>query len=117
MELFPAIDLRGGRCVRLLQGDYDRETVYGDDPVSQARLFADAGAEWIHVVDLDAARTGDPVNRSVVAAIAQAVDVPVQTGGGVRTEADADALFGAGVARVVLGTAAMERPELVDALA
>jgi phosphoribosylformimino-5-aminoimidazole carboxamide ribotide isomerase len=117
LPLYPAIDLLGGRCVRLYQGDYARETVYGDDPVSQARAFAEAGAEWIHVVDLDAARTGDPVNRPVVGAIAAAVDVPVQTGGGVRSEADAAALFEAGVARVVLGTAAMERPELVDALA
>jgi phosphoribosylformimino-5-aminoimidazole carboxamide ribotide isomerase len=117
MDLFPAIDLRGGRCVRLYQGDYGRETVYGDDPVAQARTFADAGAPWIHVVDLDAARTGDPVNRPVVAAIAAAVDVPVQTGGGVRSEADADALLAAGVARVVLGTAALEQPDLVRRLA
>ena len=88
MDLYPAIDLRGGRCVRLYQGDYGRETVYGDDPVAQARaLRRGRGAPWIHVVDLDAARTGDPVNRPVVAAIAAAVDVPVQTGGGVRDEA------------------------------
>ena len=65
-ELFPAIDLRGGRCVRLMQGDYDRETVYGDDPVAQALAFQEAGADWVHVVDLDAARSGDPVNRPVV---------------------------------------------------
>lgn len=117
MDLYPAIDLRGGRCVRLYQGDYDRETTYGDDPVAQARAFADEGAAWIHVVDLDAARTGEPVNRPVVAAIAAAVDVPVQTGGGVRTEADADALVDAGVARVVLGTAALEDPDLVRRLA
>lgn len=117
MDLYPAIDLRGGRCVRLYQGDYGRETVYGDDPVAQARSFADAGAGWIHVVDLDAARSGDPVNRPVVAAIATAVDVPVQTGGGVRSEEDADALRAAGVARVVLGTAALEQPELVRRLA
>ena len=81
-DLYPAIDLRDGRCVRLYQGDYGQETVYGDDPVAQARAFAAAGAPWIHVVDLDAARTGDPRNREVVAAIAAAVDVPVQTGGG-----------------------------------
>ena len=117
MDLYPAIDLRGGRCVRLYQGDYGRETVYGDDPVAQARTFADAGAPWIHVVDLDAARTGEPVNRPVVAAIAAAVDVPVQTGGGVRTAADAEALVAAGVARVVLGTAALEDPDLVRQLA
>ncbi len=117
MDLYPAIDLRGGRCVRLYQGDYGRETVYGDDPVAQARGFADAGTPWIHVVDLDAARTGDPVNRPHVAAIAAAVSVPVQTGGGVRDEAAADALFEAGVARVVLGTAALEDPALVRRLA
>ncbi len=96
MDLYPAIDLRGGRCVRLYQGDYGRETVYGDDPVAQARGFADAGSPWIHVVDLDAARTGEPVNRPHVAAIAAAVGVPVQTGGGVRDEAAADALLEAG---------------------
>lgn len=117
MELFPAIDLRNGRCVRLYQGDYDRETVYGDDPVAQARAFADEGATWIHVVDLDAARSGHPVNREVVAAIAAAVDVPIQTGGGVRDEAAAEALFDAGVVRVVLGTAALEQPDLVRRLA
>ena len=117
MDLYPAIDLRDGRCVRLYQGDYDRETVYGDDPVAQAVAFAEAGAAWIHVVDLDAARTGEPVNRPVVAAIAAAVAVPVQTGGGVRDEAAAEALAAAGVARVVLGTAALEDPSLVRRLA
>ncbi|NCG24655.1 MAG: 1-(5-phosphoribosyl)-5-((5-phosphoribosylamino)methylideneamino)imidazole-4-carboxamide isomerase, partial [Actinobacteria bacterium] len=85
MDLFPAIDIRGGRCVRLHQGDYGQETVYGDDPVAQAIAFVEAGAGWIHVVDLDAARTGAPENRDVVAAIAEAVDVPVQTGGGIRS--------------------------------
>ncbi len=117
MELFPAIDLRGGRCVRLYQGDYDQETVYGDDPVAVARSFASAGAPWIHVVDLDAARTGEPANRAVVGAIAAAVDVPVQTGGGVRSEAAAQALFDAGVTRVVIGTAALDDPGLVRRLA
>jgi phosphoribosylformimino-5-aminoimidazole carboxamide ribotide isomerase len=117
MDLYPAIDLRAGRCVRLYQGDYERETVYGDDPVAQALAFAEAGAPWIHVVDLDAARTGEPVNRSVVAAISAAVPVPVQAGGGVRDEAAAEALVDAGVARVVLGTAALEDPDLVRRLA
>lgn len=117
MDLYPAIDLRGGQCVRLYQGDFDQETVYGDDPVAQARLFADAGAAWIHVVDLDAARSGEPVNRPVIAAIAAAVDVPVQTGGGVRSLADATELFGLGVGRVVVGTAAMSDDELVPAIA
>jgi phosphoribosylformimino-5-aminoimidazole carboxamide ribotide isomerase len=117
VDLLPAIDLRGGRCVRLHQGDYAQETVYGDDPVAQARAFAAAGARWVHVVDLDAARTGDPVNRLVIEAVAAALDVPVQTGGGVRSEADADALLAAGVARVVLGSAAVEDPALVHRLA
>lgn len=117
MELFPAIDLLDGRAVRLYQGDYDRETIYNDDPVEQARLFAAEGARWIHVVDLDAARSGTPRNREVIAAIVDAVDVPVQTGGGVRDDAAADALFEAGVARVVLGTAALEDPALVRRLA
>jgi phosphoribosylformimino-5-aminoimidazole carboxamide ribotide isomerase len=116
-ELYPAIDLRDGRCVRLYQGDYDQETVYGDDPVAQALAFAVAGAPWIHVVDLDAARTGDPRNRAVVAAIAAAVDVPVQTGGGVRDDEAAEALLAAGVRRVVVGTAALERPDWVRSLA
>lgn len=115
--LFPAIDLRDGRCVRLYQGDYDRETVYNDDPVAQARAFAAAGARWLHVVDLDGARSGEPRNREVVAAIAAAVDVPVQSSGGVRSVEAAEALFDAGVARVVLGTAALEDPALVHTLA
>ena len=116
-ELYPAIDLRDGRCVRLYRGDYGRETVYGDDPVAQARAFAAAGAPWVHVVDLDAARTGEPVNRDTVAAIAAAVDVPVQAGGGVRDDAAADALLGAGVRRVVVGTAALDAPGWVRRLA
>ncbi|MBU6329960.1 MAG: 1-(5-phosphoribosyl)-5-[(5-phosphoribosylamino)methylideneamino]imidazole-4-carboxamide isomerase [Acidobacteria bacterium] len=117
MELFPAIDLLDGRAVRLYQGDYDRETIYNDDPVDQARRFAAEGARWIHVVDLDAARSGTPRNREVIAAIVAAVDVPIQTGGGVRDDAAAEALFEAGVARVVLGTAALEDPALVRRLA
>lgn len=117
MDLYPAIDLRAGRCVRLHQGDYAQETVYGDDPVAQAQAFADAGAGWIHVVDLDAARTGQPENRAVVAAIASAVDVPVQTGGGVRSVEAAEELFSAGVERVVIGTAALTDPDLVRTLA
>ena len=118
-ELYPAIDLRGGRCVRLYQGDYARETVYGDDPAGQARRFAAAGRRWVHVVDLDAARSGDPVNRPVVAAIAAALPsgVGVQAGGGVRSLAAAEALFAAGVRRVVVGTAALENPDLVAELA
>ena len=113
--LFPAIDLRAGRVVRLLQGDYERETVYGDDPVAVATSFAEAGAEWIHIVDLDAARSGSPVNRQVVAAVARSLRgrAAVQTGGGVRTVDDAVALAEAGVARVVMGSAAVKDPSLV----
>jgi phosphoribosylformimino-5-aminoimidazole carboxamide ribotide isomerase len=117
MDLYPAIDLRDGRAVRLYQGDYGRETVYNDDPVAQAVAFAEAGAAWIHVVDLDAARSGTPRNREIIAAIADAVSVPIQTGGGIRDEASADALFAVGVSRIVLGTAALEQPELVRSLA
>jgi phosphoribosylformimino-5-aminoimidazole carboxamide ribotide isomerase len=117
MDLYPAIDLRGGQCVRLYQGDFAQETVYGDDPVAQARQFADAGAPWIHVVDLDAARTGEAVNRPVIAAIAAAVQVPIQTGGGVRDDEHALALLDAGVRRVVIGTAALDDPEWAAGLA
>jgi phosphoribosylformimino-5-aminoimidazole carboxamide ribotide isomerase len=117
IDLYPAIDLLGGRVVRLRQGDYADETVYGDDPVAVARDFVSAGARWIHVVDLDAARSGDPVNRPVVAAIVAAVrdDAQVQTGGGVRSLADARELADAGVARVVMGSAAVSDPTLVVA--
>jgi phosphoribosylformimino-5-aminoimidazole carboxamide ribotide isomerase len=115
IDLYPAIDLLGGRVVRLRQGDYADETVYGDDPVAVARDFAAAGARWVHVVDLDAARSGDPVNRPVVAAIATALDgrTNVQTGGGVRTVDDVRELAHAGVARVVMGSAAVREPDLV----
>ena len=119
MDLYPAIDLRAGRCVRLYQGDYARETAYGVDPVTVARAFAAAGARWIHVVDLDAARTGTPENRPVIAAVAAAVGptVNVQASGGVRDQASAEELLACGVDRVVLGTAAVENPELVCDLA
>ena len=115
IELYPAIDLRAGRVVRLSQGDYAVETVYGDDPVAVAVGFAEAGATWVHVVDLDAARSGDPANRPVVAEIAAALAgrARLQTGGGVRTVADAEALAAAGVARVVMGSAAVHDPGLV----
>jgi phosphoribosylformimino-5-aminoimidazole carboxamide ribotide isomerase len=120
VDLYPAIDLRGGRCVRLYQGDYARETDYETDPVAVARGFAAAGARWIHVVDLDAARTGVGENRAVVAAIARAVapdGVAIEAGGGIRDRASAEAMWAAGVARVVIGTAAIENPDLVTDLA
>ncbi|CAA9247611.1 MAG: Phosphoribosylformimino-5-aminoimidazole carboxamide ribotide isomerase [uncultured Acidimicrobiales bacterium] len=115
MQLFPAIDLRDGHVVRLNRGDYAHETVYGNDPVAVARSFEAAGAGWIHVVDLDAAR-GRGDNRKLVAAVAGAVGAPVQAGGGVRTVADADALLTAGVQRVVVGTAAFRAPGFVEEL-
>ena len=119
MDLYPAIDLRAGRTVRLYQGDFERETAYGTDPVTVAEGFVSAGARWIHLVDLDAARTGTPENRPVIAAIAAAVGaaVNIQAGGGVHDQASAEALLEAGVDRVVIGTAAVENPQLVRDLA
>lgn len=116
LTVVPAIDLRGGRCVRLVQGDYDRETVFSDDPVAAALRWQDAGARRLHVVDLDGARDGLPAQRDVIQAIVEALTIPVQVGGGVRTNEHAKALFDAGVDRVILGTVAIERPELVEEL-
>lgn len=118
MDLYPAIDLLGGRVVQLRQGDYDRATDYGGDPAAVAATFVEQGARWIHVVDLDAARTGQPRNRGAVEAIVRAAPgARVEVGGGVRDASDAEALLGAGVARVVLGTAAVADPPLVGRLA
>jgi phosphoribosylformimino-5-aminoimidazole carboxamide ribotide isomerase len=120
LDLYPAIDLRAGRCVRLVEGDFELETAYGDDPAAVASSFVAAGVRWIHVVDLDAARTGAPVNRSSVAGIvsvAARAGVRVQAGGGVRSLEYASALLEAGVARVVVGTAAIEKPDLVRQIA
>ena len=116
-SLYPAIDLRDGRCVRLIQGDYNREIRYEVDPVEVALEFQESGASWVHVVDLDAARSGTSENLATVAAIAEAVQVPVQSGGGVRSVDAAKALFGTGVSRCVVGTAAVENPGLVEAIA
>ncbi|WP_420443335.1 HisA/HisF-related TIM barrel protein [Candidatus Poriferisodalis sp.] len=120
-ELYPAIDLREGRCVRLLQGDYDREVRYDANPVEVAHEFAEAGARWIHMVDLDAALSGvvDSSNRDVIRSVVAAIGdagVRVQCGGGVRGRASAEALFDAGVTRCVVGTAAIENPDLVGEL-
>jgi phosphoribosylformimino-5-aminoimidazole carboxamide ribotide isomerase len=117
MDLLPAIDLLGGRVVQLVQGDFDSGTVHGDDPVAVALRFEAAGAPWIHCVDLDAARSGDPVNRALIARVAAAVSVPVQVGGGVRDEASARTLRELGVTRVVIGTAALEDPDMVARVA
>ncbi len=115
MNLYPAIDLLGGNVVRLRQGDYGDATTYGTDPVSVALEFVDAGAVWVHMVDLDGARTGEPVNRGVIGRVVEAVSgrARVQVGGGVRTLADVEALAGTGVARVVMGSAAVADPPLV----
>ena len=115
-ELYPAIDLRGGHCVRLHQGDFDAETVYDDDPVRVAREFDDAGAQWIHVVDLDAARTGDRTHLDQIRLMVRSVSAKIEVGGGVRTADSAAELLDAGVERVVVGTAAVERPALVEEL-
>lgn len=118
-DLYPAIDLRAGKVVRLAQGDFERQTVYGDDPVEVASRFADAGARWVHVVDLDAARSGEATNRAIVAAVACALAgrANVQAGGGVRSVADAEELAAAGVARVVMGSVALEHPGVVAEVA
>jgi phosphoribosylformimino-5-aminoimidazole carboxamide ribotide isomerase len=117
MILFPAIDLKEGQCVRLLRGDMSAATVFGDDPAAQARSFAAAGCEWLHLVDLDGAFAGRPVNAEAVRAILAAVGVPVQLGGGIRDRATIEAWLEAGVARVILGTVAVEAPDLVRAAA
>ena len=113
MILYPAIDIRGGRCVRLIEGDFDRETTYDSDPSVAARRWVEAGAEWLHVVDLDGAVEGRPINGNAVAQIRAAVDVPIQLGGGLRRLTDLEALFDAGVDRAILGTVALRDPELV----
>ncbi|PTX59631.1 1-(5-phosphoribosyl)-5-[(5-phosphoribosylamino)methylideneamino] imidazole-4-carboxamide isomerase [Melghirimyces profundicolus] len=112
--VYPAIDLRGGRCVRLFQGDYDQETVYQGSPASMARRWEAEGAPWIHVVDLDAAKTGEPVNLSVIRDIVGSVDIPVQVGGGVRDAGRLETLLDMGVSRVVIGSAAIDDPEFVE---
>ncbi len=111
--LYPAIDLKDGQCVRLAQGDMARATVFNDDPGAQARAFADAGADWIHVVDLNGAFEGKPVNAAAVEAIIDAVDQPVQLGGGIRDMAMVSHWLSSGVERIVLGTASVKNPDLV----
>lgn len=119
-ELYPAIDLLDGRCVRLYQGDYGQATVYGDDAEAQAAVFVAEGADWVHMVDLDAAKTGAPRNRDLIAAVSRSLEntgTRLQVGGGVRDDASAEALFAAGVHRVVVGTAALEQPDWARSLA
>ena len=117
MILYPAIDLKDGQCVRLLRGDMGSATVFGSDPAAQARRFAEAGCRWLHLVDLNGAFAGEPVNGDAVRAVLAAVSVPVQLGGGIRDMDTIAMWLGAGVARVILGTAAVEEPALVRAAA
>jgi phosphoribosylformimino-5-aminoimidazole carboxamide ribotide isomerase len=117
MLIYPAIDLLNGRCVRLRQGDYSRETVFSDDPAAVARRWADAGADRIHVVDLDGAKAGRPVNGAVVRRIVETAGVPVQLGGGIRTDNDLFAVFDWGVRWAVLGTRALQDPAWVRSAA
>jgi len=116
MDVIPAIDLLGGRCVRLYQGDYDQVQTYGENPVEVARQWQEQGATYLHVVDLDGAKAGHPVNLAAIEAIARAVEVPVQVGGGLRDRASVASLLNLGVRRIILGTIAVEQPELVTQL-
>jgi phosphoribosylformimino-5-aminoimidazole carboxamide ribotide isomerase len=115
--LFPAIDIRDGKAVRLIQGDYEQETKYDDDPVAAARRWVDGGAAWLHIVDLDGARAGEPVNLGHVRRIVAAVNVPVQLGGGLRDSRKVEQAISAGAERVVLGTAAVRDPDMAEAIA
>ena len=117
MIVVPAVDIRGGRAVRLIQGDYDRETVFDADPAAAAKRWADAGAELLHVVDLDGAREGGPVNLDAVERIRAAIDVPMELGGGIRDEDTVARVLDAGVERAIVGTRALEDPDGVLALA
>ena len=113
MILYPAIDLKDGQCVRLLRGEMEEATVFNDNPAAQARAFQDAGCEWIHLVDLNGAFAGEPVNGAAVEAILGAIDVPAQLGGGIRDMATIESWIEKGLSRVILGTVAVENPDLV----
>ncbi len=117
MIVFPAIDLKGGQVVRLAEGDMDRATVYGDDPAAQAKLFAESGAEYLHVVDLDGSFAGSAQNREAVESIVATFPGNVQLGGGIRKRTDVEAWFEAGVSRIVMGSAALKDPEFVKDMA
>jgi len=113
MIIYPAIDIKEGRCVRLLQGRFDDVTVYGDDPVQMAQRWVSSGANWLHIVDLDGARGGTSNNRNIILEIVKKFPVSVQTGGGIRTMEDIEQMVSAGASRVILGTAAVSNPALV----
>jgi len=117
MDVYPAIDIRGGKCVRLIQGDYGRQLDYADDPVAVAVGFAEIGAKWLHVIDLDAAKEGRPQNLGVIRKIVEATGLPVQVGGGLRTDEAVSEVLGCGVRRAIIGTAALENwPWFVELL-
>lgn len=116
MEIIPAIDLLGGKCVRLYQGDYDRSEVFGEDPVTMAQQWENQGATRLHLVDLDGAKSGEPINLGAIEKITQALKIPVQVGGGLRDRSRVQQLLKLGVQRVILGTIAVENPTLVGEL-
>ncbi|MCM3743731.1 1-(5-phosphoribosyl)-5-[(5-phosphoribosylamino)methylideneamino]imidazole-4-carboxamide isomerase [Sporosarcina luteola] len=114
MILFPAIDIRGGKCVRLIQGDYAQETIYHESPSKVAKDWETQGAAYIHVVDLDGAKTGDSLNAEAIREIVKVVNIPVQVGGGIRSMETIDSLIASGVSRVIIGTAAIQNPQFVE---
>jgi len=114
MIIFPAIDLKDGQCVRLIQGDLDRLTVYGNDPAAMAKRWQQEGAQWLHVVDLDGAFSKEPRNKAAIQAIVRSVSIPVQVGGGIRNLETIEEYLGFGVERVIIGTAALRQPELLE---
>lgn len=116
MQIWPAIDLRGGKCVRLQQGDYNRETVYGEDPAKMAQRWVEEGADCLHLVDLDGAKDGSLKNREAIAAIVRAVSIPCEVGGGIRDEAAIQELLDLGLARLVIGTKALREPDWFAAM-
>jgi phosphoribosylformimino-5-aminoimidazole carboxamide ribotide isomerase len=117
MQIYPAIDLRGGQCVRLRQGDYNQETVFGADPAAMAKRWVNDGATFLHIVDLDGAKDGKPINGPSVSAIVRAAKIPCQLGGGIRTEADIALALSWGVSRVIIGTKALQTPTWLDDMA
>lgn len=116
MDVIPAIDLLNGRCVRLYQGDYEQSQIFAEDPVTVAQSWEAQGAQWLHLVDLDGAKTGEPVNLAVIAQIVETLKIPVQVGGGLRTPERVASFLEMGVQRVILGTVAVENPDLVAQL-